>query len=152
MLRMMAYSEPWYIESPRIFRSRPIFSTLLYSGSEPYFQPCQASRIKRFKKTMQILFALFSNTSNWGLRETTDIKIKLVFKYSGIFRHNRIYLGAMLGHSVQLHAPGLTQDIQNSDKCRTLIYSEPCHIHNLHILRTLVCKELWYTWSHSQTS
>ena len=33
-----------------------------------------------------------------------------------------------------------------------MAYSEPCHIHNLHILRTFVCTELWYTWSHSQTS
>ena len=36
MLRMMAYSEPWYTQNPGIFTSRAIFSTLLYSGSEPY--------------------------------------------------------------------------------------------------------------------
>ena len=44
----------------------------------------------------------------------------------------------------QIQWPGITQDIQNSVKFKTLAYSEPCHIHNLHILRIWVRTELWH--------
>ena len=42
----------------------------------------------------------------------------------------------------QIQWPGLTQDVQNSNKSKTLAYSEPFHIDNLHVLGTLVCTEL----------
>ena len=42
----------------------------------------------------------------------------------------------------QIQWPGLTQDVQNSNKSKTLAYSELCHIDNLHVLGTLVCTEL----------
>ena len=48
-----------------------------------------------------------------------------------------MYLGAMLGSSGQLQGPGLTQDIQNSDKFRTLPYSQPSYIENLHVYKIL---------------
>ena len=89
--------------------------------------------------------------SNCDLRETTDIKIKLVLNILAFLDILDLFRSHGCTFSMT-QWPGLTQDIQNSDKFRTLAYSEPCHIHNLHILRTLVCTELWYTWSHSQTS
>ena len=150
MLRIMAYSEPQYIENPGIFRRRPIFSTLLYSGSEGYFQPCQASRIERFKKQCKFFFELFSYMSNCDLRETTDLKIKLVLNILAFLD----ILDLIRSHAwtfSQIQWPGLTQDIQNSNKSKTLVYSEPCHIHNLHILGTLVLTELRHIQSHSQT-
>ena len=151
MLRMMAYSEPWYIENPGIFRSRPIFSTLLYSGSEANFQPCQASRIERFEKQWKFFFALFSNMSNCDLGETTDIKIKLVLNILAFLDILDLFRSHAWTFS-QIQWPGLTQDIQNSDKSKTLAYSESCHIHNLYILGTLVCTELRHIQSLSQTS
>ena len=43
----------------------------------------------------------------------------------------------MLEHSVQLKGPGLTQVIQNSDKFRTLPYSQPSYIENFDVYKIL---------------
>ena len=84
---------------------------------------------------------LFSNMSNRDLKETTDIKIKIVLDILAFLD----ILDLLRSHAwafSQIHWPGLTQDIHNSDKFKTLAYSEPCHIHNLLILGTLVRTEL----------
>ena len=57
----LAYSEPWYIQNPDIFKTRNIFRTLIYSEIENsgifktqgllrHLQ-CQTSTMKRFVKT-----------------------------------------------------------------------------------------------------
>ena len=68
----LVYSEPWHNQNPCIsrnleylepgdfqntgtFRTRAIFRTPVYSGSEAYSQPCQASAIERFTKIIPIL-------------------------------------------------------------------------------------------------
>ena len=73
IFRILAYLEPWYIQKPGIFttlvysepchiqirdiiRTRAKFSTFVYSVSQAYSQPCQTFAIKRFPKTIEILF------------------------------------------------------------------------------------------------
>ena len=59
-----AYSEPWHIQNPGIFRTLPYsdpFSTFVYSVSQAYSQPCQTFAIKRFPKTIEILFRTIYN-------------------------------------------------------------------------------------------
>ena len=50
-------SESWYIQNYRKFTTRAIFRTLVYSGSQAYWQPCQTYAIEAFIKIMQILFS-----------------------------------------------------------------------------------------------
>ena len=40
-----------YIQIPGIFRTKSIFSTLVYSEPEPYSEHCQTSTMERFTKT-----------------------------------------------------------------------------------------------------
>ena len=44
IFRNMVYSQPWYIQNPRMFRM------LLYSKSEAYSELCQTSAMKHFAK------------------------------------------------------------------------------------------------------
>ena len=50
-------SESWYIQNYGKFTTRAIFRTLVYSGSQAYWQPCQTYAIEAFIKIMQILFS-----------------------------------------------------------------------------------------------
>ena len=143
MLRMMEFSELWYIENPGIFRSRPIFPTLLYSGSEAYFYACDASRLERFKKQSKFLFEPFSNMSNCDRWETTDIKIKLVLnilEFSDILRSIQEPCLEIQRDSVPWVNPVFLKfrEIENNGIFRTLPYSQPSYIENLSVYRTLV--------------
>ena len=59
MSRILACSEPWYIQNPGKLGSRAIFSTLVYQVSEGYSYHFQVSAIERFTKTMRISFLYF---------------------------------------------------------------------------------------------
>ena len=48
IIRTLAYSQPWYVQSPDIFR------TLTYSKFEVYSEPCQTSTMKRFAKIVNV--------------------------------------------------------------------------------------------------
>ena len=118
--------EPWYIQNHGMFIIRAIFRTLEYSESQAYWQPCETYAIERFTNIMKILFC----TIFWiCYSETGRSKIELVLNilaYSNIIRHIQ----------------ELSRDIQtHSEACITLVYSEPLHIQNPDIFRTLVYSE-----------
>ena len=56
LFRTLAHWELWYIQNSVIFWTRAIFSTLVYSPSQAYSQPCQTFAIECFTKIMQILY------------------------------------------------------------------------------------------------
>ena len=146
MLRILAYSEPWYIQNAGIFRSRAILSTLVYWVSEAYSSPCQASAVERFTKTMQTLFCTFSNKRNRDLSETTRNNIKLVFNilaFSDIIRYIEELSSDIKEHSVACLNPVYwnSWQIQKAGIFRTLPYSETWYIQNPAVYRTLVYLE-----------
>ena len=91
----LAYSEPWYIQNPDIFRTRSIFRTLAYvelwyiqnplifrtlafSNSEAYSEPCQTSTMKHFAKIVNGYNYFCSNSFPRSLLHETNIMKQLL--------------------------------------------------------------------------
>ena len=99
-----AYSEPWYIQNPGIFKTRDIFRTLVYPKlwhignqrliqnpglfktlgySEPvaYSEPCQISAMECFEKqlTAIIIFASYNYFRNISFSCPLVHEIKMIF-------------------------------------------------------------------------
>ena len=49
-LELGAYSEPWHIQNPSMFRTRSIFRNLVYSERQVYLENCQTCTMERFAK------------------------------------------------------------------------------------------------------
>ena len=78
-LELKAYSEPWYVQNPRIFRTRNIFRALVHSELEVYSKPWYIQNRGIFRTLSNIYDGIFAKIAR---------KIK---KSSYIF----LYLGKM---------------------------------------------------------
>ena len=163
IFRTLVYSEPWhiqnpyifgnliyseYIPDPAIFRTRPIFRTLVYSEWQVYSQPSQTHR-EFYENNANSFFYIFSNTANSDLHETGRNNVELVsniLAYSVITRHIQEVFGDITAHSEACVTPVHSEPwyIQNPGIFKTLVYSEPWHIQKLGIFRTLVYLVPWH--------
>ena len=122
--RTLVYTEPWHvynqshIQNPGIFRISSILTTLRNLCDRALYE-----------YNVNSFLHYFLNMANSNLSETGRNKVELVLNilaYSNIIRHIQ----------------ELSRDIQtHSEACITLVYSEPLHIQNPDIFRTLVYSE-----------